>query len=229
MALWAISDLHLSLSKDKPMDIFGDNWLNHEIKIKENWIKNIKNDDTVIIAGDISWSMDIEDGFQDLEWIKNLPGNKLLVRGNHDYWWESIKKLNSLYSNMKFIQNNSFNYKDYGICGTRLWTLPGGNNYSEHDYKIYNRENIRLRLSLEDAIKKGYSKLIVAVHYPPIYNEQKDNEITSILQEYGVEKVIYGHLHGYALKSSFNGFKNGIEYINTSCDYLDFSPKLIIK
>lgn len=228
MALWAISDLHLSLTSDKPMDVFGENWIDHEEKIKKNWTENIKKEDTVIIAGDISWSMYMEDGLSDLNWIHELPGRKILVRGNHDYWWQSITKLNSLYDDMYFIQNNFYTYGEYAICGTRLWNLPGTSGFTEHDMKIFNRECIRLRLSLDAAKKKGFSKIIVAVHFPPVYMEYSENDVISIFKEYGVEKVIYGHLHGYALKHSFEQEVDNIEYINTSCDHLDFNPKFIL-
>ena len=227
MALWAISDLHLAFNQDKPMDIFGENWEKHEEKIKKNWLENISKEDTVIIAGDISWSINIEEGLEDLNWVHELPGRKVLVRGNHDYWWQGINKLNALYDNMDFIQNNFFTYKDYAICGTRGWILPNNSNFTVHDNKIYSRECIRLRLSLDEAVKKGYSKIIVAIHYPPMYEGNEKTEFCNIFKEYGVEKVIYGHLHGSSLKKAFNGFKDNIEYITTSSDYLDFKPKLI--
>ena len=168
MALFAISDLHLDLNGDKPMDIFGDKWLKHDEKIKNNWLKKINDEDTVLIAGDISWSMKMENGMQDLEWIHNLPGRKIMIKGNHDFWWSSITKLNNLYEDMNFIQNNFFSYEDYAICGTRGWTCPGGENFSQHDEKIYNRELNRLRLSLDAAVKSGFKKFIVMIHYPPM-------------------------------------------------------------
>lgn len=229
MALWAISDLHLAFNQDKPMNIFGQNWEKHDEKIKENWMNKIKEEDTIIIAGDISWSINIEEGFEDLEWVHKLPGRKIMVRGNHDYWWQGINKLNSLYDNMKFIQNNFFVYEDYAICGTRGWILPNSNNFTEHDKKIYTRECIRLKLSLDAAVKKGYTKIIVVTHYPPIYEESGETEIFNIIKEYGVETVIYGHLHGPSLKKAFNGEKDNVKYIMTSSDYLDFNPILISK
>lgn len=224
MALFAISDLHLALSGDKPMDVFGEHWYKHEEKIKENWLEKITDKDTVLIAGDISWSMKMEEGLKDLEWIHNLPGTKIMIKGNHDYWWTSITRLNNLYSDMKFIQNNFFSYKDYGICGTRGWTVPGGEKYTSHDAKIYERELIRLRLSLDTAKKAGYNKLIVMIHYPPVNDKFEDSELTEIFKEYKVEKVIYGHLHGPSLNRVFEGIRDEVEYIMTSCDYIDFNP-----
>jgi len=229
MALWAISDLHLALNSDKPMDIFGDKWEKHHEKIKENWLSKIKSEDTVLIAGDISWSMSISEGVEDLEWIHKLPGKKILIKGNHDYWWGSITKLNSLYADMHFIQNNFFNYKDYAICGTRGWNCPGSTRFTEHDEKIYNRELIRLQISLDEAVKNGYNKFIVMLHYPPTNDKFEETKLIRILKEYNVAKVIYGHLHGPSLNRLYEGNIEGVEYIVTSCDYLDFDPLKILE
>ncbi|ERI92574.1 Ser/Thr phosphatase family protein [Clostridiales bacterium oral taxon 876 str. F0540] len=224
MGLYAISDLHLALSGDKPMDVFGEKWYRHDEKIKNNWLSNIKEEDTVLIGGDISWSMKIEEGLKELDWIHELPGNKILIKGNHDYWWQSIKKLNSLYEDMNFIQNNFFSYEDYAICGTRGWNCPGGEHFTSHDEKIYERELNRLRLSLDAAVKAGFKKFIVMVHYPPTNEKFNETEFIRIFKEYGVEKVIYGHLHGPALSKVMVGNVDGIEYILTSADYIDFNP-----
>lgn len=228
MALYAISDLHLALNVDKPMDIFGGQWYKHEEKIKENWIEKIKEEDTVLIAGDISWSMRMIDGINDLNWINNLPGRKILIKGNHDYWWGSISKLNSLFKEMCFIQNNFFAYEEYAVCGSRGWTLSTSENFSAQDEKIFNRELIRLRLSLDEAVKAGYKKIIVMIHYPPIEENRDETEFTKIFKEYGVEKVIYGHIHGPALNKVVNGLVDEIQYINTSCDYINFNPVKIL-
>lgn len=228
MSLFAISDLHLALNEDKPMDIFGDMWYMHHEKIKKNWIEKIKDDDTVLIAGDISWSMNIEDGFEDLKWIHELPGRKIIIKGNHDYWWCSISKLNALYDDMDFIQNNFFSYKDYAICGTRGWINSEGENAKEHDKKIYRRELIRLKLSLDQAVKSGFKKIIVMMHYPPTNEKFEPSQFTQIFKEYGVEKVIYGHLHGPSLKNVLEGNVDETEYIMTSCDYIEFNPVKIL-
>lgn len=228
MALYAISDLHLDLNGDKPMDVFGQNWFQHDKKIKDNWVKRVKDEDTVLIAGDISWSMKIEDGINDLQWIHNLPGRKIMVKGNHDYWWVSITKLNNLYEDMKFIQNNFFVYEDYAICGTRGWICPGGENFKAHDEKIYTRELARLRLSLDAAVKEGFKKFIVMIHYPPMNEKLVESGFVEIFKEYSVEKVVYGHLHGPSLTKALNGEKDDIEYILTSGDYLDFNPIKIL-
>ncbi|HEY5525545.1 MAG TPA: metallophosphoesterase, partial [Clostridium sp.] len=196
MALYAISDLHLGFNEDKPMDIFGEKWTGHPEKIKNNWIKKVNKEDTVLIAGDISWAMSSDSSGIDLQWVEELPGKKILSRGNHDYWWNSITKLNALFENTKFLQNNYYSYEDYAICGTRGWTCPGGDKFTEKDKKIYLRELIRLRLSLDEAKKNGFSKFIVMLHYPPTNERFEESDFVKIIKEYGVEKVIYGHLHG---------------------------------
>lgn len=231
MALYAISDLHLALTTDKPMDIFGAKWEKHHEKIKEKWLEIVKEEDTVLIGGDISWSMAQDDSKIDLEWIHNLPGRKILIRGNHDYWWTSITKLNALYDDMNFIQNNFFAYKDYAICGTRGWIVEGTERrFTDHDKKIFEREKIRIRLSLDEAIKKGYEKIIVMIHYPPTCETLKNSDFTEIFKEYNVEKVIYGHLHNISNKSYvLNGERDNIEYILTSCDFIDFTPIKILE
>lgn len=230
MALYAISDFHLALSGDKPMGIFGENWVNHHEKIKNNWLKLIKKEDTVLVAGDISWSMHMEEGMKDLHWIHELPGTKIFIKGNHDYFWTSIKKLNSLYEDMKFIQNNYFSYKNYAICGTRGWITPEHENFKAHDEKVYKREVIRLRLSLEAAVKDGYTDIIVMLHFPPFMQKQCEySTLMDIIEEFKVQKVIYGHLHGPSLQKVKDIVNvNGVDYIMTSCDFLDFTPIKVI-
>ncbi|SFB18300.1 metallophosphoesterase [Clostridium frigidicarnis] len=229
MALYAIADLHLALSTDKPMDIFGENWYKHDEKIKENWINKVTKDDTVLIAGDISWSMKMEEGVNELQWIHELPGKKIISKGNHDYWWASISKLNKLYEDISFIQNNFFTYKDYAICGTRGWICPGSYNFKEKDEKIYAREQIRLRLSLDEAKKAGYEKIICMMHYPPTNEKLESSAFTEIFKEYNIEKVIYGHIHGASKNSKLlRGDIDGVQYIFTACDYIDFDPLIIL-
>ena len=228
MALYAISDLHLALSTDKPMDIFGSQWVNHDEKIKNNWEDKITEEDTVLIAGDISWSMKHEDSKMDLDWVNSLPGKKIISKGNHDYWWSSISKLNAMYDNTKFLQNNFYTYNDYAICGTRGWIDPSSDKFNSKDAKIYAREQIRLRLSLDEAKKQGFNKFIVMIHYPPFSEENKESELMKIFKEYNVEKVIYGHLHGPSNVKAIEGVIKGIEYIMTSCDFIDFIPIKIL-
>lgn len=224
MALYAISDLHLAFDLDKPMDIFGEKWVKHEEKIKKNWENTITEKDTVLIAGDISWAINEKESSNDLKWIDELPGKKIISKGNHDYWWGSITKLNSMYENTKFIQNNFYSYNDYAICGTRGWLCPGTDKFTEKDEKIYSRELIRLRLSLEAAKNAGYNKFIVMIHYPPTNEKFDESGFLDIFKEYKVEKVIYGHLHGPGLSKVFEGVYEDVEYIMTSADYIDFDP-----
>lgn len=228
MALYAISDLHLALNVDKPMDIFGQNWYKHDEKIKENWISKITAEDTVLIGGDISWSMTADESKDDLDWINNLPGRKIIIKGNHDYWWSSISKLNSMYEDMHFIQNNFFTYEDYAICGTRGWICPGSDKFTSRDEKIYSREQIRLKLSLDAARKAGYEKFICMIHYPPTNEKFDGSAFTEIFKEYNVEKVIYGHLHGPALSRVIDGIHEEVQYIMTACDYINFNPVKIL-
>lgn len=229
MALYGIADLHLSFESDKPMDIFGDVWIDHEDKIKKNWSDKIKQDDTVLIPGDISWAMRLSDAMTDLKWIDSLPGRKILLRGNHDYWWSSLSKMNNLFDNMFFLQNNYYIYKDYALCGTRGWISPNEAKFSEHDKKIYEREMHRLRLSLEAAQNDGFKKYIVMTHYPPTNEQLQKSKFMDIYEEFKVEKVIYGHLHD---KDSFElglkGIHGEIEYILASGDYIAFNPVKVL-
>jgi predicted phosphohydrolase len=204
---------------DKPMDVFGEKWYKHDENIKNNWLRLISPEDTVLIAGDISWSMNMEEGIKELAWIHELPGEKMLIKGNHDYWWNSITKLNKMYEDMHFIQNNFFEYKDIAICGTRGWICPHSDNFVSKDQKIYERELIRLRLSLEAAKNSGHKRIFSMIHYPPTNDKNVETGFTELFNEFNVEKIIYGHLH--------NNFQSKIQnekYILTSCDFIDFTP-----
>lgn len=227
MSLFAISDLHLSLNSNKPMDIFGPAWCDHYLKIKENWNKKIKDDDYVLIAGDISWAMKMDEAKADIDFIHNLNGNKIIIKGNHDYWWNSIKKLNSMYSDMYFIQNTFAKYQDYGICGTRGWINL--NNTQEHDEKVYRREAMRLKMSLDSAKKGGLNKFIVMMHYPPVTKVSVSREFIDILLEYNVEKLIYGHIHSDSKEICMNGMYEGIDFLCTSADIINFDPITVIE
>ncbi|KRQ87970.1 Calcineurin-like phosphoesterase [Caloramator mitchellensis] len=223
MAIYALSDLHLSFASDKPMNVFGEMWEEHFLKIQENWNSKIEEDDLVLIAGDISWALKLDEALPDLEFIHNLRGKKVLIKGNHDYWWTSITKLNSLYDDMYFIQNTSYTFENYSICGTRGWINI--DDKEEKDVKIYNRELIRLKLSLESAKE---SKKIVMMHYPPITKISKAQEFIDVLKENNVEKIIYGHIHYDARHICFNGIYEGIEFICSSADIINFDPIRII-
>ncbi|OPJ60101.1 metallophosphoesterase [Clostridium oryzae] len=228
MAVYSISDLHLSFSSEKPMDVFGDSWNMHYERIKNNWKTMINEDDMILICGDISWAIDMDQAMVDLKWIDELPGKKIISKGNHDYWWGSISKLNNLFENTRFLQNNYYVYNDYAICGTRGWICPGLESFTESDEKIYKRELIRLTLSVEAAIKAGYTKIVVMLHYPPVNDKFEPSGFTEIFKKYNIEKVLYGHLHGPFNSSLFHGISDGVEYVLTSCDYLNFKPVRIL-
>ncbi len=227
MSIFAIADLHLSFNTDKPMDIFGENWNNYEEKIKKDWLKKVKDTDLVLLPGDFSWSMKLEDTYKDFEYINNLPGEKILLKGNHDYWWNTVKKMNEFiknnnFTNIEFLYNNSFLYEDYIICGTRGWTISD----KEEDQKIFERELLRLELSLNDGINKyGEDKqIIVCMHYPPINIAQNyiNIKIIDLLKKYNVTKCIYGHLHGASHKEAVEKEISQIKFKLVSSDYLNF-------
>ena len=225
MAIYTISDLHLSLGMDKPMNIFGDNWENHDQKIKANWNKKVKQNDLVLLPGDFSWAMYIEDAKKDFEYLNELPGTKLLLKGNHDYWWESLTKMRKFleennFKNIDFIYNNSYIWEDKIIVGTRGWS-----EQEENAEKIIRRENLRLEFSIEDGVQKfGKDKeIIVCMHYPP-FNKYEKLELNFIktMKQYNVKTCIYGHIHGEATKEAKQGKIDGIQFIMASSDYTNF-------
>ncbi len=230
MSIYAISDLHLSFSEgvEKPMGVFGPEWVNHAERTKENWMKTVSEEDTVILAGDLSWGIRIEEAMDDLDWLAALPGKKVLIKGNHDLWWTSINKLNKLYENIFFVQNNYSLVGDVAICGTRGWICPGDNDFTAHDENIYKRELLRLRFSLEEAIKGGHTTIIGALHFPPTNDKMQGSGFTDLFTEYGVKKVVYGHLHGKeAFSNGLEAILNGVEYRLVSLDRLKCEPLLI--
>lgn len=230
MSIYAIGDLHLSFSEgvEKPMDMFGLEWVNHAERVRGNWIRTVSQDDTVIIAGDISWGLHMEEALADLDWIDALPGKKVLVKGNHDLWWNSITKLKRLYDNIFFVQNNYFPVGKVAICGTRGWICPGDNNFTAHDEKIYKRELIRLRFSIEEAVHAGYMNIVGVLHFPPTNDKLQGSGFTELFSEYGVKKVVYGHLHGKeAFSKGLEANLNGVEYKLVSLDKLKCEPLMI--
>lgn len=223
MSLYAIGDLHFSTSVNKPMNIFGNNWDDHEIKIIDSWRLKVKPEDTVLVLGDTSWGINLEEAKSDLDIISKLPGQKFFIKGNHDYWWTTVTNLNKLYDNCKFMQTNFYEYGEYAICGGRGWICPNDVKFDSKDEQIYKREENRIRISLEAARKNGYEKIIVVTHYPPTNDKLEESLFTRLYEEYKVEKVIYGHLHGReSFKMGLKGIRNGVEYILASCDYLNF-------
>jgi len=236
MSIFSISDLHLSFNSEKPMDIYGGEWVNHTKKLYTNWTSMISQNDTVIIPGDISWALRQNEALQDLKWISELPGKKVLIKGNHDLWWVSISKLSGLFENIYFLQNSFYIAENYAICGTRGWICPGDDDFTAHDEKIYKRELLRLKHSLEAASQAGYGikykneleqkgDIIGALHFPPTNDKFMESGFTELFEEYGVKKVVYGHLHGKdAYSNGFQGVKSNVEYILTSLDYLKGIP-----
>lgn len=223
MKVFAISDLHLSINSNKPMNIFGPVWENYLDKIEQSWNKLVSDDDVVLISGDISWAMKLNDAIPDLNYISQFKGKKIILRGNHDYWWSSISGVRSvLKPNMFAIQNDAIKIGDTIFCGTRGWTVPETTHKTPDDEKIYNREVIRLGLSLQDAkrLQQNNEKIIVMMHYPPFNSKMEDNEFTNLIEQYGVKTVVYGHLHSYDKKQKLIVYKNNVKYYLTSCDLI---------
>lgn len=225
MAIYVIADLHLSFSQDKPMSIFGENWEGHSEKIKNNWISKVKPEDTVVLPGDFSWAMYLQDTYKDFEYLNSLPGKKLLLKGNHDYWWTTVTNMRNFleenkFKNIDFIYNNSYLVENKILTGTRGWNLLDTENSS----KMIKRESIRLQIAIEDGIKKyGDDKeIIVFMHYPPISNTNKKSEFLKILKQYDIKRCYYGHLHGKSHQDAVEGIVDGIEFKLISADYLNF-------
>lgn len=228
MAIYAIADLHLSFAQDKPMNIFGKAWENFEEKIEYNWNRTVKDTDTVLICGDHSWALKLEEAVPDLQFIGKLAGRKVLIKGNHDLWWQSLRKIKQvLPESISLIQNSHVEVEGKYICGTRGWISPNDENFTEHDLKIYRRELQRLRNSLESAKLKGGKDIIVMLHYPPFNSKNEPTDFVHLMQEYGVKTCVYGHLHGLAQQNAVTGNVDGITYYLVACDYVDFTPVLI--
>lgn len=228
MAIFAIADLHLSFDPrvKKPMDIYGSRWENHAERLKEHCREMITKEDTVLIPGDISWALRPDEALMDLEWVhESIPGQKVLLKGNHELWWQSVSKLNKLYDDMFFLQNTFFEAEGAAICGTRGWLCPGAAEYTQQDEKIYRREALRLEMSLSAAKKAGFTDIIGALHYPPTDERHNASRFTELFEEYGVKRVFYGHLHGRDVwPKGLKGIYKGVEYNLVSLDYLDAKP-----
>lgn len=229
MAIYAISDLHLAMSIDKPMDVFGWKWTNYMEKLKINWSDTVTDEDFVIIPGDISWATYIEQAKEDFEFIEGLPGRKIISKGNHDYWWTTHSKLQQFVSangfkTIEFMQNNSYDLGSMIVCGTRGWISPGDDGFNSDDRKIYNRELQRLELSLKSAPVEDGKRIVVAMHYPPFNSKREPTDFVELMARYNVNLCLYGHLHGDSYKNAVIGNNNGLEFKLISADYLDFKP-----
>lgn len=223
MALYVIGDLHLSFGTNKPMDIFGEVWVNHYEKIKEDWISRVTESDTVILPGDSSWAMTFNAATDDLKWIDELPGRKILFKGNHDYWWVSRAKMAGCYSNIEFVHNAFAIYEDMAICGTRGWLCPNEVIFTENDEKVYKREALRLENSIMMAKKAGFEKIVGVLHFPPTNDKKEPSRFTETFEKHGVKEVVYGHIHSKQnYKYGIKGLYGSVNYHLTSCDYLDF-------
>lgn len=230
MSIYGIGDLHLSFTANKPMDVFGGQWTDHVKRVKEKWENLVEEGDTVILPGDLSWGLAPQEAKADLDFIASLPGKKVLLKGNHDLWWSSITRLNQMYDNMYFLQNQHYVAGKYAVCGSRGWICPGTSDYTEHDEKIYRRELLRLRMSLESAVRAGQKEILGALHYPPLGESGEETGFSQLFEEFGAGLVVYGHLHGQEAHSkAFQGNHNGVEYRLVSCDYLTCCPLLLRK
>ena len=231
MSLYGIADLHLPGGDDKSMEVFGDHWKNHMQKIKKYCIDNLQDDDIILIPGDLSWAMQLPQAVEDLMEIASLPGKKVLLRGNHDYWWAGIGKIRSLLpKNCYALQNDAILLDEIAICGTRSWNIPTSTqSLSPEDNKILQRELCRLELSIKKMMAfKGAKKRIVLLHFPPCFAENTQSPIVELLKQYPIDHVLYGHLHGASANLGFQGELHGAMYHLVSCDYLNFIPKKII-
>lgn len=238
MSIYAIGDLHLSYSQNKPMNIFGENWNNHEEKIRENWLKKIKQDDLVILPGDFSWAMQLEETKQDFEYLDSLPGKKILIKGNHDYWWKTVKSMNEFvkknnFTNIEFLNNNAYLYENIIIVGTRGWSYIE----NENSEKMHDRETARLENSIKYGLELASNnnienyRMICAMHYPPItkvmIENSKQSEYINIMKKYNIHTCIYGHLHGKSHEEAVEGIIDGVNLQLVSSDYLQFEPILL--
>ena len=228
MPLYALGDLHLSLGEDKPMDIFS-GWNDYVERLEKNWRKLITGNDTVVVAGDISWAMKLEETLVDFKFIDSLPGKKLFLKGNHDYWWSTKRKMDGFLQenhldSISILFNNAYLADGYAVCGTRGWFLE---NDTPEDIKVLNREVGRLRMSIEEAKKLG-GELVVFLHYPPYYRGLECKEIMDVLLEYGIKKCYYGHIHGKKnFRLAYEGEYKGVDFRLISCDKVEFMPVLV--
>lgn len=228
MSLFVIADLHLSLGTDKPMDIFS-GWNNYEKRLEDNWRALVTDDDTVVIPGDISWAMKLKDTYEDFSFINALPGRKLFLKGNHDYWWDTRRKIENFltennFDTIEIVFNSAKAVENFAVCGTRGWFYDAE---SDSDKKVLNREVGRLRTSITEALKTGLEP-VVFLHYPPVFGEQRCDDILNVLKEYNIKKCYYGHLHGTRVtKKAVIGEFEGINFKLISSDYIKFMPVLV--
>ena len=230
MSLFAIGDLHLSLGENKPMDVFGGSWSGYVEKILAGF-RAVGAEDTVVLLGDLSWAMSLEATREDFAFIDALPGKKIILKGNHDYWWTTAAKMRRYFDenswNFELLHNNCHFYEDVALCGTRGWFFA--DTFGDAgDEKVFKRELIRLEASLKCAQDGGAERIFAFLHYPPILSGRVCAEMVELLERYGVERCYYGHLHGGAWSRAFEGERNGVEYRLLAADYLSFVPKKVL-
>lgn len=228
MALYAIGDLHLCLGAPKPMDIFGGAWVGYMDKLKEG-MSVIGPEDTTVLLGDLSWALDLQEANADFSWINDIPGKKIILKGNHDYWWSTAAKFQKFceensFSDMHLMNNNHYDYESWAICGTRGWFFEEERS-SDHDEKVFRRELMRLEASLKSA---GEKTKLVFLHYPPKYKGYECQEIIALLKKYDVRQCFFGHLHGASHGLAMEGLWDGIDYRLVAADKLNFKPLLVI-
>lgn len=224
MKIFGISDLHLSFESDKPMDVFR-GWENHTDRIKANWTRLVDEEDIVVLPGDFSWALKISETKKDFQFLDSLPGKKLLIKGNHDLWWSTAKKIHEFFEENKIgsvdiIFNSMYRVGNYAVCGSRGWLFE-----KQEDKTIASREAGRLKASLEAALKENLTP-IVFMHYPPVYAEQVTEPIMDVIREYGIKKVYHGHIHGSGMYNSVKEY-DGVSFKLLSCDCIDFTPYFI--
>lgn len=228
MALYAIGDLHLCLGADKPMDIFGGAWVGYMDKLRQG-LSVIGPKDTTVLLGDLSWALDLEHAAADFSFINHIPGRKIILKGNHDYWWSTVTKFNKFcqengFENMHILNNNHFEYEGIAICGTRGWFFEEEKS-GTHDEKVFKRELLRLEASLQSA---GELPKVVFLHYPPKYKGYECPEILALLQKYDVRRCFYGHLHGASHGLAMEGVWDGVDFKLVAADRLDFKPWMVL-
>ena len=238
MSLFVMADLHLSISVDKPMDIFGSRWNDYMTKIQKNWSSIITDDDTVIVPGDITWAIDYNEAYEDFKFIEALPGKKLIGKGNHDYWWGTMAKIRNFvkesgFKSIDFLYNNAYKIDDFIVCGTRGWyvdeKLQNGSTKDAEYNKIVSREAQRLKISLEEAkkLQTNGEQILVFFHFPPVFNSFVCDEIVDILKEYGIKHCYFGHIHG-VYNIPRNTVYDGITFSLISSDYCNFVPMIVM-
>lgn len=228
MALYAIGDLHLCLGASKPMDIFGGAWVGYMDKLRQG-LSVIGPEDTTVLLGDLSWALDLQQAKEDFAFINAIPGRKIILKGNHDYWWSTASKFYAFckengFENMFILNNNAYEYENVAICGTRGWFFEEQRSTTQ-DEKVFKRELLRLEASLKAA---GEKQKIVFLHYPPRYKGYECGEILEILRKYEVRRCFYGHLHGPSHKLAMEGLWDGTEFRLVAADFVNFSPVTVI-